>query len=260
MGESRNHGWSAPAPSAPTCRSERPAWRCNRLPSESCSSWWRCRAVSSGSRLARPCEIPEDGTGRERLQRGHRVSCWPRRSCSSSDHEMTTGRQTRTATAAGLPDESSSGLRRPGAQHGDPVPGRYGYSSAVALPARDQDERGGLDRDRRIRQGGSAHRRGRVRAGGGSAQHRVALLARAVPLAPYFAAVALAAWFGGVGPSIAAIVLSLPLITPYSPWNHLARGRSLRTNSLRCSSSSSSQPSSRCSAPVATGRERVAGE
>ena len=29
------------------------------------------------------------------------------------------------------------------------------------------------------------------------------------PLAPYFAAVALSAWYGGTGPAIAAIVLSL---------------------------------------------------
>ncbi|HEU0116117.1 MAG TPA: DUF4118 domain-containing protein, partial [Thermomicrobiales bacterium] len=32
------------------------------------------------------------------------------------------------------------------------------------------------------------------------------------PLAPFFAAVALAAWVGGVGPAIAAIVLAVPLI------------------------------------------------
>ena len=36
------------------------------------------------------------------------------------------------------------------------------------------------------------------------------------PLAPYFAAVAFVAWFGGFGPAIATLVLSLPPITLFA--------------------------------------------
>ncbi len=46
----------------------------------------------------------------------------------------------------------------------------------------------------------------------------------AAPLAPFFAAVALAAWAGGVGPALAAILLALPLISlvaldPLGAWS-----------------------------------------
>jgi PAS domain S-box-containing protein len=49
---------------------------------------------------------------------------------------------------------------------------------------------------------------------------------QATPLAPFFVAVALAAWYGGLGPALLAIALSVPTISfwvlaPYVPWSNL---------------------------------------